>query len=114
MSCTQHTPEVDCVKCIIPGISGNNIVGLYQDSSGLLHGFLYNGTTYTTIDDSNELPGGIEAVTGVDGNNLVGFYESATGFHGFEAIPAVPEPSTWMLGLLGLGALAGLRLRRTL
>jgi len=30
------------------GISGNNIVGWYANSSGWQLGFLYNGSTYTT------------------------------------------------------------------
>jgi len=32
----------------VNGISGNNIVGYYVDSSGHNNGFLYNGSTYTT------------------------------------------------------------------
>src|SRR5216110_212431 len=35
------------------GISGNNIVGFYTDSSAVNHGFLYNGSTYTTLDNPN-------------------------------------------------------------
>ena len=34
----------------ITGVSGNNVVGYYQDSSGVDHGFLYNGGAYATID----------------------------------------------------------------
>ena len=33
------------------GISGNSIVGSYRDASGINCGFLYNGSTYTTLSD---------------------------------------------------------------
>ncbi len=35
---------------IATGIDGNNIVGGYRDATGTMHGFLYNGSTYTTLD----------------------------------------------------------------
>ena len=35
------------------GIDGSNIVGAYQVSM-INHGFLYNGPTYTTLDDPLE------------------------------------------------------------
>jgi hypothetical protein len=97
----------------VSGISGNNIVGLYTDGSGLMHGFLYNGTNYVTIDDPNEAPGGLEEVSGVDGNNLVGYDETRSGFHAFEATPAVPEPSSTTLFVLGLAGLAIYRRARS-
>src|SRR5213075_2207170 len=32
-------------------IDGGRIVGSYLDASGATHGFLYDGTTWTTLDD---------------------------------------------------------------
>ena len=92
------------------GISGNNVVGFYQDSSGAYHGFLYSisAATYTTLDN----PLGVNGTfaTGIDGNNIVGYYEDASGnYHSFEAIP-VPEPVT--LTLAGLGTISLLAFRR--
>ncbi len=48
---TTYTPLPVVSETHAPyGISGNNIVGNYDDSSGMTHGFLYDGTSYTTID----------------------------------------------------------------
>ena len=50
------------------GISGNNIVGHYTAASGGGHGFLYNDTTYTTLD--YPLATQTEA-NGISGANIV-------------------------------------------
>jgi len=63
------------------GISGNNIVGQYEDASGNTHGFLYNGSTYTTLNDPSATNGTV--ANGISGNNIVGqFYlsHSVIGF----------------------------------
>ncbi len=53
------------------GISGNNIVGYYQDASRQGHGFIYNGSTYTPVSS----PIGSPAFpTSISGNNIVGYY----------------------------------------
>jgi hypothetical protein len=45
-----------------------------------LHGFLYNGTSYTALD----YPGAnCTATFGVSGSSIVGYYEDSTGTHGF-------------------------------
>ena len=102
------------------GISGNNIVGYYIDATGFGHGFLYNGSSYTTLDDP--LATGVTAAYGISGNNIVGVYgDATTGFgHGFlyqPEVSAVPAPSS--LTLLGTAALTafgyrGWRSRRQL
>jgi len=73
------------------GISGGNIVGYYSDADGHIHGFLYNGTAYTTLDDP-AAGGGATYAYGIDaGGNIVGQYEDANlTFHGFLATTAVP------------------------
>ena len=64
------------------GISGSNIVGTYATSTGV-HGFLYNGSTYTTLD----VPFAGEQGTfpyGISGSNIVGHYnDSSNRPHGF-------------------------------
>ncbi len=69
------------------GIDGNNIVGYYSDSSGRNHGFLYNGSTYMTLDDpfANTIPGQGTEAYGISGNNIVGQYWDSSGrmSHGF-------------------------------
>jgi len=68
------------------GISGDNIVGSYSDSSNKLHGFLYNGSTWTTIDDPLVGNGEYQGTTpnGISGNNIVGGYaDSSNVSHGF-------------------------------
>jgi len=81
---------------------GNNIVG----RSGL-SGFLYNGSSYTTL----SVPGGgTTCAYGISGNNVVGFYNNGSGAQGFLATP-VPEPSLLELMLVGSAAFLGIRQR---
>ena len=56
------------------GISGGNIVGFYGDDSSSISipNFLYNGSTYTTLDDPLATDG--TYVSGIDGNTIVGTY----------------------------------------
>jgi hypothetical protein len=67
------------VNTMARGIDGSNIVGSYDDASGT-HGFLYNGTNWTTFD----MPGASETCpSGIDGSKIVGRYYDASGVHGF-------------------------------
>ncbi len=53
----------------VEGISGNNIVGSYTDANGNQHGFIYNGSTFETVD----YPGAASTVlTAVSGNTIIG------------------------------------------
>jgi hypothetical protein len=87
---------------IATGISGQNIVGIYTTSTGL-DGFLYNGSSYVTIQDPNAAansettqPG--TYVNGVSGSTVVGYYQNANGsqsaFVATLAAPAVTVTST--------------------
>jgi hypothetical protein len=76
----------------------------------MAHGFLYNGSTYTTVDDPLGVKG--TEVLGVDGNNVVGtYFDSSDVPHGFEtSVEPAPEPTT--LALAGLGSLSLLLFHR--
>src|SRR5581483_7429159 len=64
------------------GIYGNTVVGQYTDSSQHTHGFIYNGSTFTTLDDP--LASGVTTAWGVYSNNVVGYYRDSQGAnHGF-------------------------------
>jgi len=69
----------------IYGISGNNVVGHSDpppESIGYNGGFLYNGTTWTTLQAPGE-PAPVDTwVTDIDGGNIVGYYR-VWGDHGF-------------------------------
>jgi hypothetical protein len=68
-------------KTDVRGISDNNIVGNYNDDLGR-HGFLYNGTTWTTLNNPVSVNG--TSIYGIDGNNIVGCYYDYSGTtHGF-------------------------------
>lgn len=60
----------------VSGISGNNIVGYYWDSSHDTHDFLYDGVNWTTIDEPS---GWYTWLTGIYGSNIVGGYSSNSG-----------------------------------
>jgi hypothetical protein len=80
----------------VDGISGTNIVGDYRDGSGNTHGFLYNGRTWTTLDDPFGAKGTL--AQGISGANIVGgYYASDGGGHGFLATP-IPKLATTFSG----------------
>ena len=83
---------------------GGNIVGLHFD--GNYRSFIYDGTTYTTLD----VPGAADTyLYGIDGDNIVGRYSDAD-YNSQSFVSAIPEPAT--LSLLTLGGLMLLRRRR--
>lgn len=59
------------------GISGSNIVGIYIGQSTGQRGFLYNGSTFTTIEAPQ--PAFNTWASGVDGDNIIGYYIAPTG-----------------------------------
>lgn len=64
------------------GINGNNIVGDYVTSGNHIHGYVYDGTSYTTLDDPLGAKGTV--AKGISGNNIVGYYfDSSSHEHGF-------------------------------
>ena len=111
-------PGATFVFSQILGINDSDIaVGYYGDSTTSQHGFLYNTTTqaYTFLDDpAAQFDNGVVVtqITGItNSGEIAGFYTDANGIaHSFIASP-VPEPSSLILGVVGLGAL-GLNLFR--
>jgi hypothetical protein len=76
----------------------------YLNSSGYTNGFLYNGTSYTTL----SVPGATQTYAqGINSNNIVGYYENSSGnIEGFLATP-VPEPSILEVLAVGVAAFIG-------
>jgi hypothetical protein len=86
------------------GIDGGNIVGDYYIGAEYYHGFLYDGSSWSTLDApwaTHTFP------KGISGDKIVGYYVDAVdgSTHGF--VYTIPEPAT--LFLLGLGALIAVR-----
>ena len=77
----------------VQGVSGGNIVGYYIDNYGVCHGFLYNGSSYNTLDAPNAATHYYNGTTptyigtlaqGTDDGNIVGYYSDTNGYtHGF-------------------------------
>ena len=82
-------------KTDVRGISDNNIVGNYNDDLGR-HGFLYNGTTWTTLNNPVSVNG--TSIYGIDGNNIVGWTEYSGVRHGFLYNgEEISDPNNWAL-----------------
>ena len=62
---------------IATGISGDNVVGYYYGAGWKNNGFVFDGTSYTTLNNSLGTYG--TRVWGVSGGNIVGDYDSAAG-----------------------------------
>ncbi len=63
------------------GIDGNNVVGYFNDSSGVHRGFLYNGSTYQTIDHPlviQNYAGAGTVLNDISGSNIVGTYQDSS------------------------------------
>src|SRR5208283_4794431 len=67
------------------GTDGSNVVGYYGGEIGS-HGFLYNGSTFTTLDDPNAgtANGYGTFAEGIDADKIVGYYiDTNSNAHGF-------------------------------
>ncbi len=101
----------------VTGISGNTIVGYYQNGPGTsFDSFIYNGSTFTTI--TEPLATGTPSILypiatqifGISESGvIVGTFQGNGGAGGFIATPVVPEPAS--AALLSAGALLLLRRR---
>jgi hypothetical protein len=76
---TRTWTTLDMLPGDITGISGNNLVGTYDNiEDGVGHGFLYNLTTNTWI--TLDMPGAMATgVSGIDGSNITGSYKDLSG-----------------------------------
>jgi hypothetical protein len=96
------------------GINNNGLItGYYIDALGT-HGFIYNGSTYTTIDDPFGVTGTTKAIGINDNGQVVGQFNDATGYtHSFIASQtAVPIPGAFWMFLTGVVGLLGLKRRK--
>ncbi|WP_347989792.1 hypothetical protein [Methylomonas sp. AM2-LC] len=100
----------------ITGINNNGeISGYYNDATGA-HGFIYNGSTYTTIDDPLAVAGTTKITSINDSRQIVGQFTDSLGItQSFIASPtAVPLPSSlWLFASAPLGFL-GFNSRKTI
>jgi probable HAF family extracellular repeat protein len=98
---------------VATGINNNGqVVGYYEDGAGA---FVWQGGVFTPVRfnkfkfpvGDQILPEGIN-----DAGEIAGrLYDAGGSLYGFLATPYVPEPQTWSLMLLGVGAI-GLAARR--
>jgi probable HAF family extracellular repeat protein len=66
----------------------DQIVGYYYDSLNDQHGFMYDGATYTTVDEPSGVSG--TYATGINNRGeIVGYYLDGNKTHGFLASPDV-------------------------
>ena len=69
------------------GVSGNHVVGYYADGGSVTHGFLYDGSTFVTLNDPDAgtgqsegtFPEGLAATPG--GYDIVGYYIDSGNLH---------------------------------
>jgi hypothetical protein len=81
---TIDCPDIGTTNTTLYGIDGGNIVGC-SSNSATSYGFLYNGTSWTLIQNgvSKTNPWGNETYPwGIDGSNIVGYYDNGD-MHGF-------------------------------
>ena len=90
--------------------NAGQIVGWDFNPDGSASGFLDSSGIFTSID----FPGAssTEAFGINNEGQIVGQYFDAAGGHGFLATPAVPEPSTWAMMLLGFAGIGFMAYRR--
>ena len=60
-------------------VDGNRIVGTYFDAAGVSHGFVYDGSTWSTLNHPDAAGPGGTAIYGVSGSKLVGTFVNAAG-----------------------------------
>ena len=90
---TYHSLHKAQPNCAPIAISGDKIVGRYRDENDKLHGCLYDGTSWTTLDHPSATSG--TAAYGVDGSKIVGFYNLSGPLHGFLYDGTKPVGSQW-------------------
>jgi hypothetical protein len=96
------------------GIYDSNVVGYYKNGSGV-HGFRYDGSTYTTLDHPNAASGGSTYAYGITkfaGKLYIcGKYEDSSGMHGFiyngESYFKVDDPDAYPHGATSLRGISG-------
>jgi len=67
------------------GISGGTVVGCYTDGIGDHHGFIWNGSNYTNVDNPSAYNSYAYGtfVTSISGGNIAGYYFNGSTYYGF-------------------------------
>ncbi len=108
---TIDVPGADFLTNVLGINSAGDIVGDYQDATGV-HGFLYDGVSFTTID----VPGASEThAYGIDNTErIVGYFINIFGPHGFvydtgtyTPFDVPGSPYTFAFGINDLGLIVG-------
>lgn len=73
---------------VADGFDGTDVCGTYIDANGISHGFLFDGTNYTTLDDPSAVTSTNQPnntyFRSISGGTIVGSYTgSDNGTHGF-------------------------------
>jgi uncharacterized membrane protein YdcZ (DUF606 family) len=87
-------------------VDGKNVAGTYTDSSGGIHGFVYNGSSYTTYN----VPGADFFIPfSISGDIVAGYYiDEFQNDHGFVYnMSVVPEPNALSLAIIAVLLLTG-------
>src|SRR5262249_41488537 len=86
------------------------IVGDYVDTGGVMHGFLDNAGSFTTLDPIGSTATTINGIN--DLGTVVGFYVNAAGATIGTIGTPVPQPATWAMMVLRFAGLGYATFRR--
>jgi probable HAF family extracellular repeat protein len=83
------------------GISGSDIYGGYIGTNGFEHGYIFDGTTYETVDNPLGTNGSV--TLGISGDNILEGYTDSSGVYhsSIGSLEPTPEPSAIVLTVLG-------------
>jgi len=85
----------------VTGVSGNNIVGFYEDATGE-HGFVYNGSSYTILDAPSAA---FTEIWGISGNNMA--IRASTGSFLYDGTTYTPISNPQATGVTVIRGVSG-------
>lgn len=86
---------------------GDTVVSVHVGGANGSNGIGYNGTAFFLF-DAGMLSGGLDAIMLNRGG-----YSNAVLYTTGTSVPAVPEPATWLMMILGFAAVGGMMRRRS-